>query len=71
MGVEERAAELLGLSEVQAARLFHSSNSLRLMWQYAQVFTHGEIQVPDDLPEWADMDPEEVHCWIKEQKENA
>jgi hypothetical protein len=55
--IPERARELLGLNEVEAEDLFAGGNSLRMLWRMASRFTDGEIQVPEDLPEWADADP--------------
>lgn len=44
------AAEALGLNPAQRDALFAGGNSVRQLWQIAAGISHGEIQVPLDLP---------------------
>ena len=43
------AQDLLGLSPQQANTLFFSGNSLQDLWELANEFTGGEIEIPEDL----------------------
>lgn len=47
--VEHVARRLLGLTPAQAALLFDGGNSLRDLWEFARVFTDGELTVPADV----------------------
>jgi hypothetical protein len=54
--VSKAAAELIGLEQwSQADNLFAASNSLRTLWELAETYSDGLIEVPEDLPEWADL----------------
>jgi hypothetical protein len=55
--VRDVAAVELGLTSDQAGELFAAGNSLRDLYERLARLTEGEIVVPDDLPEWADMGP--------------
>lgn len=59
--VADVATDLLGLTYEQSDLLFFADNTLRDVWEFARVFTDGEIRVP---PEVADgelnlFDPED------------
>jgi hypothetical protein len=56
------AADLVGLDWVDADSLFAASNTLRHLWEYAAELSDGLIEVPDDLPEWADLSVVDVEC---------
>lgn len=47
--VGEAAQELFGLTEYQASCLFSGSNTLRDLWEFANQFTNGEIEVPEGV----------------------
>jgi hypothetical protein len=49
--VEMVSAVLLGLTPMQAEAFFHPSNWLIDLWGYAHVFTGGQIELPESLPE--------------------
>lgn len=49
------AANLVGLDYIAAFPLFASSNSLRDLWERAAELSDGLIEVPGELPEWADL----------------
>jgi hypothetical protein len=54
--ISEAAAALIGLERWdQADSLFAASNSLRTLWECAEDYSDGLIEVPEDLPEWADL----------------
>ena len=55
--VRDVAAVELGLTDHQAGELFAASNTLRDLYRLLAEYTEGEIEVPDDLPEWADLGP--------------
>jgi hypothetical protein len=60
VGVASVAAAQLGLNVEQKCDLFSGGNTLRDLYEYLEEFTEGEITVPDDLPEWADLDSDEM-----------
>lgn len=43
--------ELFDISDAQAITLFGPYNSLRRLWEIAREITHGEIEVPIELPD--------------------
>jgi hypothetical protein len=43
------AQELLGLNPEQAGILFFSGNTLPMLWEFANEFTEGEIEIPEDV----------------------
>jgi hypothetical protein len=47
--VEPAAAEVLNVNLSQTNYLFHGDCTLRDLWEFARVFTDGEIQVPEDV----------------------
>lgn len=53
--VSEIAADRIGVPYRQAEHLFAASNSLRTLWELAAEYSGGLIEVPEDLPEWADL----------------
>jgi hypothetical protein len=52
--IEDVARTELGLTHRQAEWLFEANNPLEDLWYLARRLTHGEIDVPDDLPEIPD-----------------
>jgi hypothetical protein len=59
-GIATVAAHLIGLGWLEAEALFAASNSLRHLWEHAARFSGGLIEVPADLPEWADLTVSDV-----------
>lgn len=47
--IQEVARTTLGLTEDQADDLFESDNTLRDLWAYANSFTNGEIEIPENV----------------------
>lgn len=54
--VADVAADVLGLDNEQAAKLFFPENSLLELWTLASEFTGGEIQVPAEVLAEAEND---------------
>lgn len=59
-GVKHVAAAELGLTDEQAGALFDGNNTLRRIYELLSEFTDGEIEVPADLPDWANIDPDDL-----------
>lgn len=59
--VSDVAAAALGLTEDQPRVLFDSDNTLDDLYHFLNYWTGGEIAVPDELPEWADMNSGDLY----------
>lgn len=60
MPVRDVAAVELGLTDNQAGELFGATNTLRYLYESLSHYTDGEIEVPADLPVWADYGPTDL-----------
>lgn len=47
--IEQAAQDELGLTDDQADRLFAEHNALTDLWEMANEYTGGEIEIPDNL----------------------
>jgi hypothetical protein len=54
VAIRDVAAVELGLTGDQASELFGANNTLRDLYGWLSDYTDGEIEVPDELPVWAD-----------------
>jgi len=71
ISVAVMAAAYLGLDVRQKADLFSGSNTLRDLYEYLKEWTEREITVPDDLPEWADYESDQLEDYFAPEDEPA